>query len=94
MNRDLGVWTNEDSALVLIDYQRDQFESIRSETPADLIELNTRWLAKAREGLRRADCAVDHRSLVRHQRPDPATYRCRTGGHRSDRPHVDQLVRE
>src|SRR6476659_466014 len=47
MNRNLGVWTNEDSALVLIDYQRDQFESIRSETPADLIELNTRWLARA-----------------------------------------------
>ena len=47
MNRDLGVWTNTDSALVLIDYQRDQFESIRSETPADLIELNTRWLIRA-----------------------------------------------
>jgi len=47
MNRDLGVWTAEDSALVLIDYQRDQFESIRSETPADLIELNTRWLIRA-----------------------------------------------
>jgi hypothetical protein len=28
MNRDLGVWTNEDSALVLIDYQPEQFESI------------------------------------------------------------------
>ncbi len=39
--------TNTDSALVLIDYQRDQFESIRSETPADLIELNTRWLIRA-----------------------------------------------
>src|SRR5580765_5910933 len=47
MNRDLGVWTNDDCALVLIDYQRDQFESLRSETPADLIELNTRWLARA-----------------------------------------------
>jgi nicotinamidase-related amidase len=47
MNRELGVWTNEDSALVLIDYQRDQFESLRSETPAELIELNTRWLARA-----------------------------------------------
>ena len=47
MNRGLGVWNNEDSALVLIDYQRDQFESIRSETPADLIELNTRWLVRA-----------------------------------------------
>ena len=47
MNRDLGVWTSDDTALVLIDYQPDQFESIRSETPADLIELNTRWLARA-----------------------------------------------
>jgi len=47
MNRDLGVWTNEDSALVLIDYQPEQFESIRSDTPQDLIELNTRWLARA-----------------------------------------------
>jgi nicotinamidase-related amidase len=47
VNRDLGVWTNEDSALVLIDYQPEQFESIRSDTPQDLIELNTRWLARA-----------------------------------------------
>ena len=47
MNRDLGVWTNENSALVLIDYQPEQFESIRSDTPQDLIELNTRWLARA-----------------------------------------------
>jgi nicotinamidase-related amidase len=45
--RDLGVWTNEDSALVLIDYQKEQFESIRSETPADVIELHARWLARA-----------------------------------------------
>jgi hypothetical protein len=36
MNRDLGVWTSDDCALVLIDYQPEQFESIRSETPADL----------------------------------------------------------
>jgi nicotinamidase-related amidase len=47
MNRELGVWTSEDCALVLIDYQPEQFESIRSETPQDLIELNTRWLARA-----------------------------------------------
>jgi nicotinamidase-related amidase len=47
MNRDLGVWTSEECALVLIDYQPEQFASIRSETPADLIELNTRWLARA-----------------------------------------------
>src|SRR6201981_2681253 len=47
MNRDLGVWTSEDCALVLIDYQPEQFESLRSETPADLIELHARWLARA-----------------------------------------------
>jgi nicotinamidase-related amidase len=47
MNRDLGVWTSEDCALVLIDYQKEQFESIRSETPADVIELHARWLARA-----------------------------------------------
>src|ERR1700750_3081812 len=47
MNRDLGVWTNEDSALVLIDYQPEQFESIRCDTPQDLIELNTRWRARS-----------------------------------------------
>ena len=34
--QDLGVWTSDDCALVLIDYQPEQFESIRSETPADL----------------------------------------------------------
>jgi nicotinamidase-related amidase len=46
MNRNLGVWTYEDCALVLIDYQREMFEVIRSETPADLVELNVRLLAK------------------------------------------------
>jgi nicotinamidase-related amidase len=46
MNRDLGVWTHEDCALVLIDYQKEQLESIRSETPAELIELHVRLLAK------------------------------------------------
>jgi nicotinamidase-related amidase len=29
MNRDLGVWTYENSALVLIDYQNEMFETIR-----------------------------------------------------------------
>jgi len=32
-----GVWTSEDCALVLIDYQKEMIEVIRSETsPADL----------------------------------------------------------
>ena len=46
MNRDLGVWTYKDCALVLIDYHEERFEAIRSETPADLVELNVRVLAK------------------------------------------------
>ena len=46
MNRDLGVWASEDCALVLIDYQEELLEAIRSETGADLVELHARWLAK------------------------------------------------
>jgi nicotinamidase-related amidase len=42
----LGVWTYHDCALVLIDYQKEMFSSIRSETAADLVELNVRLLAK------------------------------------------------
>jgi nicotinamidase-related amidase len=47
MTSDLGVWTYEDCALVLIDYQKEMFEVIRSETDADLVELNVRLLARA-----------------------------------------------
>src|SRR6476660_3536445 len=46
MNNDLGVWTYQDCALVLIDYQKEIFETIRSETSADLVELNVRLLAR------------------------------------------------
>jgi nicotinamidase-related amidase len=46
MNKELGVWTYEDCALVLIDYQKEMFEVVRSETDADLVELNVRLLAK------------------------------------------------
>ena len=46
MNRHLGIWTYEDCALVLIDYQKEMFETIRSETKADLVELNVRLLAR------------------------------------------------
>jgi nicotinamidase-related amidase len=44
--KDLGVWTADDCALVLIDYQNEMFEVIRSETSADLVDLNVRLLAK------------------------------------------------
>jgi nicotinamidase-related amidase len=47
MNSDLGVWTYENSALVLIDYQNEMFETIRSETNAELADLNVRLLARA-----------------------------------------------
>jgi nicotinamidase-related amidase len=46
MNDDLGVWTDQDCALVLIDYQNEILATIRSETNADLVELNVRLLAK------------------------------------------------
>jgi nicotinamidase-related amidase len=47
MNKELGVWTYEDCALVLIDYQKEMFEVIRSETDAALVELHVRLLAKS-----------------------------------------------
>src|SRR5579864_2979669 len=46
MNSDLGVWTYDDAALLLIDYQNEMFEVIRSETNAELVELNVRLLAR------------------------------------------------
>jgi nicotinamidase-related amidase len=51
MNSDLGVWTHEDCALVLIDYQTEMFEVIRSETDADLVETHVRLLAKTAKAL-------------------------------------------
>jgi nicotinamidase-related amidase len=47
MNNTQGVWSYEGSALVLIDYQKEMFENVRSETSADLIDLNVRLLIKA-----------------------------------------------
>jgi NAD(P)-dependent dehydrogenase (short-subunit alcohol dehydrogenase family) len=46
MSRELGVWTYDDCALVLIDLQREMFEVLRSETDANLAELNVRLLAR------------------------------------------------
>lgn len=47
MSHAAGVWTSEQVALVLIDYQKEMFENIRSETTADQVELNVRLLIKA-----------------------------------------------
>lgn len=46
MTSELGVWTADDCAIVLIDYQSEMFEVIRSETNADLVELHARLLAR------------------------------------------------
>ena len=46
MVNDLGVWKAEDCALVLIDYQAEMFEVIKSEPDKDLVELNVRLLAR------------------------------------------------
>ena len=42
----LGVWTSADCSLVLIDFQKEMFQSIRSETGVELVELHVRLLAK------------------------------------------------
>ena len=46
MTGDLGGLTADDCALVLIDYQKEMFEVIRSETSPDLVELDVRLLAR------------------------------------------------
>ena len=46
MTKELGVWKAKDCALVLIDYQTNLFEVIRSETSAEMVELHVRLLAK------------------------------------------------
>ena len=50
MNGDLGVWTYENSALVLIGCQNEMFETMRSETSAELADLNVRLPARAAKG--------------------------------------------
>src|SRR5262249_2749187 len=47
LNKDLGVWKYDDCAVVLIDYQNEMLETIRSETNADFANLNVRLLARA-----------------------------------------------
>ena len=46
MPNDLCVWAAEDCAFVLIGYQNEMFEVIRSKTPAHLVELRVRLLAR------------------------------------------------
>ena len=46
MTRDLGIWSHEVCALVLIDFQKEMFETIRSEPGAASVELPVRLLVK------------------------------------------------
>jgi len=41
-----GVWKAGDVALVLIDYQKEMFENVKSETKPREIELNVRFLIR------------------------------------------------
>jgi nicotinamidase-related amidase len=47
MSKGQGVWAYQDSALVLIDYQKEMFDHFRSETGTELIDLNVWQLIKA-----------------------------------------------
>jgi nicotinamidase-related amidase len=47
MPKTQSIWKHDEVALVLIDYQEEMFENIRSETSAELVELNVRLLIKA-----------------------------------------------
>jgi nicotinamidase-related amidase len=46
MSKQQSVLKYEEAALILIDYQKEMFEQVRSEVPPALIELNVRLLIK------------------------------------------------
>jgi plastocyanin len=52
MSNDLGSWSAGDLGLPPVDYQREMFEVIRSETRADLVETHVRLLAKRGASMR------------------------------------------
>jgi nicotinamidase-related amidase len=47
MTQSARVWKYEETALILIDYQKEMFDTVRSETPAELIDRNVRLLIQA-----------------------------------------------
>lgn len=46
MTQSTGVWKHEDVALVLIDYQKEMFQNLKSETSAERVDLNVRFLVR------------------------------------------------
>ncbi len=93
MNSDLGVWTSQDCALVLIDYQKEIFATIRSETSADLVELNVRLLGQDRQGVQHADRAVHRCRRGRLQWADAPGDSLRAARRAGTRPDDDERVR-
>jgi hypothetical protein len=69
----------------------EQFEAIRSETPANLIELNTRWLARAAKAFD-VPIVVSTVGRLGPAHPDAARNPRRAGRDRADRPVVNALV--
>lgn len=51
MSQPEGMFTYANSALVLIDYQPPMFAAIRSEIPAEVVELNVRALIKSAKAM-------------------------------------------
>src|SRR5258708_4017270 len=47
MRVNTGLFRNEESVLILIDYQPEMFEQVRSEPSENLIDLNVRLLVSA-----------------------------------------------
>jgi hypothetical protein len=58
-----GVWVSEDVALVLIDYQKEMFENVKSETRPEEIELNVRFLIRAAKAFNISPPKQPRRSL-------------------------------
>jgi nicotinamidase-related amidase len=80
------------SALVLIDYQKEMFEAIRSETQADLVELHVRWLARAAKAFD-VPIVLSTSGSNTGSQPNAALDRGRAGQRRADRPVVHERVR-
>jgi nicotinamidase-related amidase len=89
MTKELGVWKAEDCALVLIDYQNEMFEVIRSETNADLVELHVRLLAKTAKAFGMpivlSTVGVEYGPTLRQS--------CQSSTASSRRPALDERVR-
>ncbi|TPL36006.1 isochorismatase family protein [Mesorhizobium sp. B2-4-6] len=47
MTKSAGVWSFDEVALLLMDYQPEMFKAVKSETGPALIELNVRYLIRA-----------------------------------------------